>query len=64
MIANLRAHYGFSRMPFGRDLAPGTLHRYDSHSQAAARINWCIQERALGLITGEVGPGSHCAFSF
>jgi type II secretory pathway predicted ATPase ExeA len=61
MITNLRAHYGFARMPFGRDLAPGMLHRHDSHSQAAARIIWCIQERTLGLVTGEVGAGKTAA---
>ena len=26
MIDKLQAHYGFTRMPFGRDLAPGMLH--------------------------------------
>jgi hypothetical protein len=26
-IERLQAHYGLSRMPFGRDLAPGMLHR-------------------------------------
>ena len=25
-IDRLRAHYGFTRMPFGKDLAPGMLH--------------------------------------
>ena len=53
----LQAHYGFSRMPFGRDLAPGMLHRHASHNEAVARITWCISERAIGVITGEVGAG-------
>src|SRR5262249_49486867 len=61
MIANLQAHYGFSRMPFGRELAPGMLHRHDAHNQAAARITWCIQQRALGVLTGEVGAGKTVA---
>lgn len=61
MIGNLQAHYGFSRMPFGRELAPGMLHRHDAHNQAAARITWCIQQRALGVITGEVGAGKTVA---
>ena len=33
-------------MPFGRDLAPGMLHRHAAHNEAAARITWCIAERA------------------
>lgn len=57
MIEKLQAHYGFSRMPFGRDLAPGMLHRHASHNEAVARISWCISERSIGVVTGEVGAG-------
>lgn len=57
MIEKLQAHYEFSRMPFGRDLAPGMLHRHASHNEAVARISWCIAERAIGVVTGEVGHG-------
>ena len=44
-------------MPFGRDLAPGMLHRHTSHTEAVARISWCISERSIGVVTGEVGAG-------
>ncbi len=57
MIEKLQAHYGFNRMPFGRDLAPGMLHRHASHNEAVARIGWCIAERSIGVVTGEVGAG-------
>jgi type II secretory pathway predicted ATPase ExeA len=57
VIEKLQAHYGFSRMPFSRNLAPGMLHRHASHNEAVARISWCISERAIGVITGEVGAG-------
>ena len=60
-IEVLQAHYGFSRMPFSRDLAPSMLHRSGAHREATARITWCIQERALGVITGEVGSGKTVA---
>jgi type II secretory pathway predicted ATPase ExeA len=56
-IQRLQAHYGFTRTPFGRDLAPGMLHRHASHNEATARISWCINERTIGVITGEVGAG-------
>lgn len=49
-IQILQAHYGFTRMPFGRDLAPQMLHRSTSHNEAVARISWCIQEQALGVV--------------
>ena len=61
MIDKLQAHYGFTRMPFGRDLAPGMLHRHAAHNEACARITWCIAERAIGVITGEVGAGKTVA---
>lgn len=57
----LGAHYGFSRTPFGRDLTPQMLHRSAGHSEAVARIDWCISERALDVITGEVGSGKTVA---
>jgi type II secretory pathway predicted ATPase ExeA len=60
-VERLQAHYGFTRMPFGRDLAPGMLHRHTSHAEAAARISWCITERRIGMITGEVGAGKTVA---
>jgi type II secretory pathway predicted ATPase ExeA len=61
MIANLKAHYGFGRMPFGRDLAPGMLHRHHAHNEAVARIGWCVAERSIGVVTGEVGAGKTVA---
>ncbi|MFF3404492.1 ExeA family protein [Streptomyces sp. NPDC002659] len=57
MIEKLQARYGFSKMPFGRDLAPGMLHRHQSHNEAVARITWCVTERSIGVVTGEVGAG-------
>jgi type II secretory pathway predicted ATPase ExeA len=58
MIEKLRSHYGFTRTPFGRDLAPGMLHRHTSHNEACARIACCVAERAVGLVTGDVGAGT------
>jgi type II secretory pathway predicted ATPase ExeA len=57
VIANIRSHFGFTRMPFGKDLAPGMLHQHKGHVEAVARISWCIGEQATGLVTGEVGSG-------
>jgi type II secretory pathway predicted ATPase ExeA len=61
MIGRLQAHYGFTRMPFGRDLAPGMLHRHAAHGEATARITWCVNDKALGVLTGEVGAGKTVA---
>jgi type II secretory pathway predicted ATPase ExeA len=61
VIDKLRSHYGFTRTPFGRNLAPQMLHRHGAHAEAVARISWCVAERALGVITGEVGAGKTVA---
>ena len=60
-IDRLRAHYGFNRMPFGKDLAPGMLHAHGAHAEAVARISWCISEQAIGVISGECGAGKTVA---
>jgi type II secretory pathway predicted ATPase ExeA len=56
-VIGLRNHYGFTRTPSGKDLAPSMLHHYPAHAEAVARITWCARERAVGVITGEVGSG-------
>jgi type II secretory pathway predicted ATPase ExeA len=61
MIEKLNQYWGFSTAPFGRDLAPSMLHRHASHSEAVARISWCVSERRIGVITGEVGAGKTVA---
>lgn len=60
-IGRLRSHYGFDRMPFGKDLAPSMLHPSKAHAEASARIAWCVEESALGVVTGEVGVGKTVA---
>lgn len=60
-ISRLRSHWGFTRMPFGKDLAPSMLHRHPGHAEAVARIAWCVDEAAIGVVTGEVGAGKTVA---
>ncbi|WP_241962396.1 AAA family ATPase, partial [Rhodococcus opacus] len=60
-IQRLQSYYGFTRMPFGRGLAPAMLHRHPGHAEAVARISWCVDQHALGVITGEVGAGKTVA---
>ena len=47
-MIDLRNHYGFTRTPFGKDLAPSMLCHYPAHAEAVARITWCARERAAG----------------
>jgi len=37
------------------------LHRHAGHAEAVARISWCVDEAAIGVITGEVGAGKTVA---
>ena len=37
------------------------LHRHPGHAEAVARIAWCVDEAAIGAITGEVGSGKTVA---
>lgn len=60
-IDRLQAHYGFTRIPFGRDLAPGMLFTSRGHGEAHARISWLVSQAGIGVITGEVGSGKTVA---
>src|SRR5438876_2702776 len=54
-------HFGFTRTPFSKSLAPSELFTRVPHQEAVARILHCIQESALGVVTGEVGAGKTVA---
>ncbi|MHB8290619.1 MAG: ExeA family protein [Acidimicrobiales bacterium] len=60
-IELIRAHYGFSRAPFGKDIPPQALHAHRGHAEATARISYCIAEKMIGVITGECGSGKTVA---
>ena len=60
-IDRLCSYYGFTKMPFGRDLAPGALFRSAAHAEAVARLTWCVAERGLATLCGEVGSGKTVA---
>lgn len=61
MIENLQSHYGFTAMPFGRSIPVQALHPHPGHREAVARIQWCVDQHQLGVITGEVGAGKTVA---
>ncbi len=60
-IDQLQAHFGFTKPPFGKALAPGMLHRSRTHAEAVARISWSISQHVIAVITGEVGAGKTVA---
>jgi type II secretory pathway predicted ATPase ExeA len=60
-LDRLCAYFGFSRVPFGRGLAPSALFRSTAHCEALARLDWLIAQAGLGVLTGEVGAGKTVA---
>ena len=60
-LEQLQPYFGFSRLPFDRQIAPGALYRSRTHQEAHARIQFLVSQGALGLICGEVGAGKTCA---
>ena len=55
------AHFGLTRTPFGKNIPAKDLYARQAHAEAVARINFCIVESALGVITGDVGAGKTVA---
>ena len=60
-MIEMHNHYGFTRHPVRQGPGPGDAAPHAAHGEAAARISWCTAERALGVITGEVGSGKTVA---
>jgi len=60
-IEKLQAHWGFTAMPFRRDLPAASLLRFAAHAEAAARTRWLVDQHAFGVLTGEVGAGKTAA---
>ncbi len=55
------SHFGFARTPFSKSVPADKLFQRAAHKEAVARIQYCISESALGVLTGEVGAGKSVA---
>jgi len=55
------SHFGLKRTPFGKSISAKDLFSRQAHQEAVARINFCIVECALGVVTGDVGAGKTVA---
>jgi type II secretory pathway predicted ATPase ExeA len=60
-LDQLQGHFGFSRLPFGREIKADRLHLSRAHREACARIAFVISQGTIGLICGEVGAGKTTA---
>src|ERR1700730_13067670 len=55
------AHFGLTRTPFTKAIPANKLFDRAAHGEAVARIHYCINEAALGVIVGDTGAGKTVA---
>ena len=55
-----RQVYGLACHPFEKDLESDKLFGSKAAEELEARLNYLLQLRGIGLITGEVGSGKTC----
>ena len=55
------ADFGFSRTPFTKSVPADKLFGRAAHAEAVARVNYCINQSALGVVVGDTGSGKTVA---
>ena len=55
------AHFGLTRTPFTKTIPADKLFERAAHAEAVARIHYCINEAALGVVVGDTGAGKTVA---
>jgi AAA domain len=55
------AHFGLTRTPFTKTVPANKLFDRAAHAEAVARIHYCINEAALGVVVGDTGAGKTVA---
>jgi len=53
----LQQYFGFSRLPFTKDIPPQQLFHAEGQNELCARLDYLLKDRGLGLVTGEIGSG-------
>lgn len=56
-----RKHFGFTRHPFGKEIAPDDFFASGAGKEMEARLTHLIEMRGIGLVTGESGSGKTSA---
>jgi type II secretory pathway predicted ATPase ExeA len=55
------AHFGLAATPFTKSVPADRLYERAAHAEAVARVRYCIDQAALGVITGDTGAGKTVA---
>ena len=53
--------YGFTHLPFGREVPPSDLFTSPAHQELVARLTFLLKQQGLGIITGDIGAGKSTA---
>jgi type II secretory pathway predicted ATPase ExeA len=53
----LQQYFGFTRLPFTKDIPSAQLFQAEGQSELCARLDYLLKDRGLGLVTGETGCG-------
>ena len=61
MIDSILNHYGFSRLPFGKNIAADQIYPTASMNEASAMIELGLESEDIILITGPIGCGKSLA---
>jgi type II secretory pathway predicted ATPase ExeA len=56
-----QTYYGFTRLPFAKDIPPADLFPAEGQQELCARLTYLTQQRGMGLVTGETGCGKSTA---
>jgi type II secretory pathway predicted ATPase ExeA len=57
----IEQHFGFTSMPFQKDISADCLFASAQGDELQARLDFLVNTRGIGLITGEVGSGKSTA---
>lgn len=50
--------YGFRKTPFAKDTPADDLFPSEQHKELVARLQYMVQQRWFGLVSGEIGSFS------
>jgi type II secretory pathway predicted ATPase ExeA len=57
----VQQYFGFTRLPFDRDIPPADLFTSQPGQELAARLTHLLRSQSIGLLTGEIGAGKSTA---
>lgn len=55
------SYYGLTKAPFSKDICASQLFTYPQHDEVVARLSYCVKQKAIGVLTAEVGCGKGVA---